>query len=145
MTFIRSCVATATVAALVLCAVCPPPTAAVAGSRVGPRPAPAIQGAWELVFPAPAAHCRQVKLITSGYFSWTAWDTETRAPLGSAGGPCAQDGDAYREQLAFASGTAGEIGGTVQAFHVWVRGDSLFQSRAPRGQGGDLEIWKRLR
>jgi hypothetical protein len=141
---VRSRVAVLTAAALALCAVCLPANAA-SGSRARHHRPPAIQGAWELVFPEPAAHQREVKLITRTHFSWTAWDTQSHAPLGSGGGSYALDGDAYHEQLLFASGGAEGIAGTVQSFHVWLKGDSLFQSRAPRGGGGPLEIWKRLR
>lgn len=114
-----------------------------AAARRGVR-APRIQGAWELVWPEPGPHQREIKLITATHFTWTSWDTGTRQVLGSGGGPYVLHGDTYQEQLLFASGGAESIAGTVQAFHVQVKGDSLFQFRPP-GQGEGREIWRRLR
>ncbi len=107
---------------------------------------PAVQGAWELVWPEKTGHERQIKLITPTHFTWTCWDTETRLVLASGGGGYTLVGDGYCEQLLFAQGYAEHLGGQVLCFQVKVKGDTLFQL-SPPGEDGmrSREVWKRIR
>ncbi len=130
----------------VLCMCLSISAAAKPGHRASTRSpyARSIQGAWELVWPEPAPGTREMKLITANRFTWTTWNVETHAPLASGGGGYALEGKSYQEQLLFASGGAAGIAGTVQGFHVEVKGDTLYQSRPP-GPDEGKEVWRRIR
>lgn len=124
--------------------------AAPALARAGARKAishRAIEGAWELVWPAHAEGRRQIKLITPAHFSWSTYDTRTHDVMGSAGGTCTLVGDKYCEQLDFVLGSMTPHAGRVLCFRLEVHGDTLLQvgDGVSAFDDGPREVWRRLR
>lgn len=104
-----------------------------------------LLGAWELVSPPLDPSLREIKLITETHFIWVTYDVENSFPVSSGGGRCVASGNSYSEHLAFASGSAAALMGTVQSFYVRISSDTLYQS-GTLTTGQELhEVWHRIR